>query len=47
VICCEPLAHAAAGTPVSLRGVWAAEVVAGSVMAFYVVAEIRRGEKTD
>src|SRR5581483_9634600 len=42
VVCCEPLAHAAAGTQVSFDGVWAAEIVAGLLMAFYVVAESRR-----
>jgi hypothetical protein len=42
VVCCEPLAHAAAGTAVSFRGVWAAEVVVGLLMALYVVAATRR-----
>jgi Family of unknown function (DUF6518) len=42
VVCCEPLAHAAAGTAVSFRGVWAAEVIVGLVMALYVLATARR-----
>jgi Family of unknown function (DUF6518) len=42
VLCCEPLAHAAAGTAVSFSGVWAAEVVVGLAMALYVVAATRR-----
>jgi hypothetical protein len=41
-VCCEPLAHAAVGTAVGFRGVWAAEVVAGLLMALYVVGETRR-----
>jgi uncharacterized membrane protein (UPF0136 family) len=42
VVCCEPLAHAAAGAAVSFDGVWAAEVVFGLAMALYVVAVARR-----
>jgi hypothetical protein len=41
-VCCEPLAHAAAGSVVSFHGVWAVEVVVGLAMALYVVAETRR-----
>jgi Family of unknown function (DUF6518) len=41
-VCCEPLAHAAAGVAVSFHGVWAAEVVAGLAMALYVVVAARR-----
>lgn len=41
VVCCEPLAHAAVGTSVSFNGVWAAEVIAGLVMALYVIATTR------
>lgn len=42
VVCCEPLAHAAVGTTVSLDGVWAAEVGVGVLMALYGVATVRR-----
>lgn len=42
IVCCEPLAHAAAGTAVSFNGVWAAEVVVGLAMALYVIAATRR-----
>jgi hypothetical protein len=41
-VCCEPPAHALAGTAVHFQGVWAAEVVVGAAMALYVVAERRR-----
>jgi hypothetical protein len=37
VVCGEPVAHAAVGTPVSFHGIWAAEVVVGLVMALYVI----------
>jgi hypothetical protein len=39
---CEPLAHAAVGTPVSLRGVWPAEVVVGLLMAVCFIVAGRR-----
>jgi hypothetical protein len=43
-VCCEPLAHAAAGTAVGFHGVWAAEVVAGLGLALYVAGPtVRRG----
>jgi len=42
VVCCEPLAHAAVGTAVSFRGVWAAEVGVGLSMALYVVVAVSR-----
>lgn len=45
-VCCEPLAHAAAGTAVSFRGVWAAEVVAGLMMVLYVVGATSRPRAT-
>lgn len=38
VVCCEPLAHAAVGTDVNFHGVWAAEVIIGLLMVFYVIA---------
>jgi hypothetical protein len=41
-VCCEPLAHAAAGTAIRFRGVWAAEVLVGFSMALYAVAAVRR-----
>jgi hypothetical protein len=41
VVCCEPFAHAAAGTSISFNGIWAAEVVAGLMMALYVIAATR------
>jgi hypothetical protein len=36
-VCCEPLAHAAAGSTVSFRGVWAAEIGVGLLMVLYVL----------
>jgi hypothetical protein len=42
VVCSEPLAHAAVGTAVSFRGVWAAEVVVGFAIALYAIAATRR-----
>jgi len=47
IVCCEPLAHAAVGTSVSFRGVWAAEVVVGLVMVLYVVAATRHHRPAD
>jgi hypothetical protein len=41
VVCCEPVAHAAVGASVSFDGVWEAEVIAGLVMALYVIAATR------
>lgn len=42
VVCCEPLAHSAAGTTVTFRGVWAAEIGVGLSIAFYAVVAARR-----
>jgi hypothetical protein len=42
VVCCEPLAHAAAGATVSFRDIWAAEVGVGLSMALYVVVAVSR-----
>jgi hypothetical protein len=42
IVCCEPLAHAVAGTSVSFAGVWQAEVVAGLLIALYAIAAGRR-----
>jgi hypothetical protein len=47
VVGLEPLAHVAAGTPVTVPGVWAAEAVVGSLMALYVVVGARRRPSTD
>lgn len=41
-VCCEPLAHAAAGTAVTFSGVWAAETAAGVLLVLYVVIAGRR-----
>jgi hypothetical protein len=41
-VCCEPLAHAAVGTPINFDGVWAAEVVVGLLMMLYVIAAAQR-----
>lgn len=41
-VCCEPLAHAAAGMPDGFGRVWPAEVAAGLLLALYVVAASRR-----
>jgi len=42
IVCCEPLAHAAVGTPIRFDGVWGAEIVAGVLMVLYIVAAVRR-----
>jgi hypothetical protein len=42
-LCCEPLAHAEAGSAVAFRGVSAAEIAAGLALALYVAAaSVRR-----
>lgn len=41
-VCAEPLAHAAVGTQVSFRGIWAVEAVVGVLMVLGVIAFSRR-----
>lgn len=41
-VSCEPIAHAIVGTSDSFGGVWAAEIIAGLLMAVYAISGARR-----